>query len=85
MRTASAVPAILKPGRSTLSGRITADMARPNKPFLLRASPGVMAAVEKLAAVELRSVNAEVEILLREALRRRGVSALEDPPSTDDA
>lgn len=61
------------------------DMARPNKPFQLRASPAVMVAVEKLAAVELRSVSAEVEILLREALRRRGVSALEDPPSTDDA
>jgi len=60
-------------------------MARPNKPFLLRASPGVMAAVEKLAAEELRSVNAEVEILLREALHRRGVNPSEDLPPTDDA
>jgi len=48
-------------------------MARPRKPFLMRASPGVMAAVERLAAAELRSVNAQVEILLREALARRGV------------
>jgi hypothetical protein len=48
--------------------------AKPRKPFLMRASPGVMAAVERLAAAELRSVNAQVEVLLREALARRGVS-----------
>ena len=51
----------------------------------MRASPGVMAAVEKLAAAELRSVNAQVETLLREALHRRGVTPSEDAPSTDDA
>lgn len=48
-------------------------MARVRKPFLMRASPGVMAAVERLAAAELRSVNAQLEILLREALTRRGI------------
>lgn len=48
-------------------------MAAPRKPFLLRASPGVLAAVERLAAAELRSVNAQVEMLLREALARRGL------------
>jgi len=51
----------------------------------MRASPGVMAAVEKLAAAELRSVNAQVEILLREGLHRRGVTPSEDAPETDDA
>ena len=58
---------------------------KPRKPFLMRASPGVMAAVEKLAAAELRSVNAQLEVLLREALARRGISAAGDPPTTDDA
>ena len=58
---------------------------KPRKPFLMRASPGVMAAVEKLAAAELRSVNAQVETLLREALARRGVVPPEDPAPTDDA
>ena len=58
---------------------------KPRKPFLMRASPGVMAAVEKLAAAELRSVNAQVEVLLREALARRGLSVGEDPPPMDDA
>jgi len=38
------------------------------KSFLLRISPAVLAAVQRLAAAELRSVNTEVEILLREAL-----------------
>lgn len=51
--------------------------AKPRKPFLMRASPGVMAAVERLAAAELRSVNAQVEVLLREALARRGASITE--------
>jgi len=60
-------------------------MTRPRKPFLMRTSPGVMAAVEKLAAAELRSVNAQVEILLREALARRGVDPVEDEPPSDDA
>jgi hypothetical protein len=60
-------------------------MARPRKPFLMRTSPGVMAAVERLAAAELRSINAQVEILLREALLRRGLTPSEDPPKTDDA
>ena len=50
----------------------TAEMARSRKPFLMRASSGVMAAVERLAAAELRSVNAQVEVLLREALAKRG-------------
>ncbi|HYD27452.1 hypothetical protein [Brevundimonas sp.] len=60
-------------------------MARTRKPFLMRASPGLMAAVERLAAAELRSVNAQMEVLLREALARRGVTPHEDPPPTDDA
>ena len=59
-------------------------MVRHRKPFLMRASSGVMAAVERLAAAELRSVNAQVEVLLREALARRGVVPSEDPPRTDD-
>ena len=42
--------------------------------FALRIRAEVLAAVEKLAAAELRSVNAEIEVLLREALARRGVS-----------
>ncbi|WP_439473248.1 hypothetical protein [Brevundimonas sp.] len=58
---------------------------KPRKPFLMRASPGVMAAVERLAAAELRSVNAQVEVLLREALARRGVPTSDDHLGDEDA
>ena len=43
------------------------------KAFALRLDPALYAAVERLAAHELRSVNAELEMLLREALARRGI------------
>lgn len=43
------------------------------KAFALRLDPALYAAVERLAAQELRSVNAELEMLLREALARRGI------------
>ena len=43
------------------------------KSFLLRVDPALWADVERLAQSDLRSVNAEVEYLLRDALVRRGV------------
>jgi len=42
------------------------------KSFLLRINPEVWVEIERLAAQELRSSNAQVEVLLREALARRG-------------
>ena len=61
------------------------------KAFALRLDPAVYAAVERLAAAELRSSNAEIEILLREALERRGVRVSATsaprrgrPPKQDD-
>ncbi len=48
-------------------------MASPGKKsFLLRIDPELWAEIERLAAQELRSANAQVEYLLREALMRRG-------------
>ena len=52
--------------------------AVPKKAFPLRLDPALHAAVERAAAGELRSVNAQIECLLREALARRGVK-LEAP------
>lgn len=43
------------------------------KSFALRIDPVLWADVERLAAQEMRSVNAQVEFLLREALERRGL------------
>lgn len=45
----------------------------PKKAFPLRLDPALYAAVERLAAQDLRSINAELEVLLREALAKRGV------------
>ena len=58
-------------------------MASPGKrAYPLRVRPEVMAAVERLAAAELRSTNAQLEMLLREALARRGVRLA--PPKADE-
>lgn len=48
--------------------------ASAKKAFALRLDPALYAAIERLAAAELRSANAEIEVLLREALARRGVN-----------
>jgi hypothetical protein len=42
------------------------------KAFLLRIDPELWAELEALAAQELRSVNGQIEYLLREALAARG-------------
>jgi hypothetical protein len=43
------------------------------KAFLLRLDPEVFAAVRKWAEDDLRSVNGQIEFLLRQALLKRGV------------
>ncbi|WP_309661404.1 toxin-antitoxin system HicB family antitoxin [Sphingomonas sp.] len=43
------------------------------KVYPLRVDTALWSAVERCAAADLRSINAEVECLLREALRARGV------------
>ena len=42
------------------------------KALLLRLDPAVAAAIEAMAAQELRSLNGQIEWLLREALAKRG-------------
>jgi hypothetical protein len=55
-------------------------MASPDKKsFALRIDPALWAEVERLAAQDLRSANAQVEFLLREALQRRGLR-VKTPP-----
>lgn len=43
------------------------------KAFPLRLDPALHDAVLRVADADLRSVNAEIEVLLREALARRGI------------
>lgn len=66
-------------------------MPARRKPFALRLDPALHAEVERMAARDLRSVNAEIEFLLREALSKRGVKVgVSDqprrgrPPQKDD-
>lgn len=56
-------------------------MASPGKKaFPLRLDPALYAALERAAVADFRSVNAEVEVLLREALARRGVKVAAAEP-----
>jgi len=47
-------------------------VADPKKAYALRVEPALWKALERCAAADLRSVNAQIEMLLREALARRG-------------
>ena len=42
------------------------------KPFLLRVNPDLLDALQKWAGDELRSVNGQIEFLLRDSLTRAG-------------
>lgn len=44
------------------------------KAYLLRVDPQLWEEIERLAQSELRSVNGQIEYLLREALARRGIN-----------
>jgi hypothetical protein len=44
------------------------------KAFLLRIDPAVLEAMQRWATDELRSVNAQIEVALRDALARAGRS-----------
>ena len=49
------------------------------KSFLLRLDRAVWAALDRLAQSDLRSVNAQIEFLLRDALARRGIAPKRSP------
>ena len=50
------------------------------KAFLLRLDPTVWTEIERLAQAELRSVNAQIEYLLRDALAKRGIPPRKPTP-----
>lgn len=49
------------------------------KAFALRLDPALHECVARLAASEFRSINSEIEVLLREALARRGIAVPVNP------
>jgi hypothetical protein len=58
-------------------------MPSERKSFALRLDPALHDAIARLANADLRSVNGEIEFLLREALRARGVR-LGEPAQAED-
>ena len=48
-----------------------AGRGRERKPLLLRIDPSLWADLERWAADDLRSVNGQIEMILREAVARR--------------
>jgi hypothetical protein len=50
------------------------------KPFLIRIQPEILEGLRGWAQQEMRSLNGQIEFLLREALRRHGRT----PPPTDE-
>lgn len=54
------------------------------KPFLLRVDRSLLDAYQRWAADELRSVNGQLEFVLRDALRRAG-RKVEDTPQLPDS
>ena len=59
-------------------------MASPGKKaYPLRIDPALWEELQRLAARDLRSVNAEIEFLLREGLARRGVKIKEGSGKSD--
>lgn len=55
------------------------------KSFLLRVDPQVHDALKRWAEDELRSLNAQAEVVLREALRRNGRLKREVDPNSDQS
>ena len=51
------------------------------KAFLVRLDPALHEALQRWADADLRSLNAQIEFLLRESLRRNGRLPREQPPA----
>jgi hypothetical protein len=53
------------------------------KKFLLRIDENIHAALEKWAADDLRSINAQIEFLLTQALKNAGRLKIQSPDETE--
>lgn len=54
------------------------------KSFLLRISPALYEELEAWAQQELRSVNGQIEYLLKNAVQQRGRKLAEEPETSND-
>ena len=53
----------------------------PSKPFMIRIDAKVLDAMKRWADDELRSLNGQIEWVLRQALREQGRLARSEPPA----
>jgi len=51
---------------------------KPRKSFLLRLNPDLYEAIESWAGQEMRSVNGQIEYILKETVRKRGKNISDD-------
>lgn len=51
------------------------------KPFLLRVDPALLAALQRWANDDLRSLNGQIEFVLRKAVQQAGRAKAGDPPA----
>ena len=58
-------------------------MAEEKKGFLLRLPPQLFEQLRRWAEQDMRSINGQIEWLLRDAVRRRGVQ-VEEPAAEDE-
>lgn len=54
------------------------------KAFLLRIDPAVLQAVQRWADTDLRSLNGQIEFLLRQSLLKKGIKLQADDESPTD-
>lgn len=53
------------------------------KAFLLRIDDKILAGIQRMADAELRSLNGQIEYLLKQILIKHGVKITDDPPSEE--
>ncbi len=59
-------------------------MKQPRKAFLLRMDPALYEALERWAQAELRSLNGQIEYLLKDAVVRRTKKPFDESKPKDD-
>ena len=68
------------PSRSSIPAHCTNSSVAEKKAFLLRMDAEALDALQRWAADELRSLNGQIEFLLRHQLRKAGRLAQNRPP-----
>jgi hypothetical protein len=58
-------------------------MPNDRKSFLLRIDPALHAALQRWADEELRSLNGQIEFVLKQAVAKRGVKLPKDEPPAE--